>query len=452
MRARLLPLVLVCAVLALPACEDTAVSPDPDRSPLASMGAPGTTVVDLGRELYFDKSLSRNGNQSCAECHAPDFGFSGPKVAINKGGAVYAGSFRQRFGDRRPPTSSYATVSPNLHYDAGEGLWIGGNFWDGRATGWVLGNPAADQAVGPFLNPVEQALPDAACVIWRVREGTYADAWRAVYGDAIDGIAFPEKMNQECRKEAGEAEIPLSPGDRALVDALYGDVGRAIAAFEGSPEVNAFSSKYDAWKAGGAELTELEEWGFALFDGKAKCSACHVLDLADPGDLLTDFTYDNLGVPANPANPIYDRDPGFVDLGLGGFLTRVAADPTGFAFLPDAGMAAATAAESMGKQKVPTLRNTDRKPGLPVVKAFAHNGYFKSLEQIVHFYNTRDVKPTCPGPYTADEAIAAGCWPAPEVAENVNSEELGDLGLTPDEEAAVVAFMRTLSDGYRGGD
>ena len=450
MRPRPLPLVLACAVVALSACDDTAVSPDPDQSAPLAKQVVDATAVDLGRELFFDKSLSRNGNQSCAECHSPDFGFSGPKVAINMGGAVYAGSFHQRSGDRRPPTASYATLSPQLYYDVFEGLWIGGNFWDGRATGWGLGNPAADQAIGPFLNPVEQALPDAACVIWKIREGSYADVWRAVYGDAIYGIAFPEQMNQECRKEPGEVDIPLSDADRDLVNDLYGDVGRTIAAFEGSPEVNQFSSKYDAWKAGAAEFTEREEWGFELFDGKARCSACHVLDLSDPSDLLTDFTYDNLGVPANPENPIYQRDPDFVDYGLGGFLARVAANPTDFGFLPDAAMAAGTVSESMGKQKVPTLRNTDRKPSVPVTKAFAHNGYFKSLEQIVHFYNTRDVKPTCPGPYSAAEAIEAGCWPTPEVAENVNADELGDLGLTADEEAAVVAFMRTLSDGYRG--
>ncbi len=82
------------------------------------------------------------------------------------------------------------------------------------------------------------------------------------------------------------------------------------------------------------------------------------------------------------------------------------------------------------------------------VKAFGHNGYFKSLEGIVHFYNTRDVKDVCPDPYTEAEARAANCWPAPEVAENVNTAELGDLGLTPKEEAAIVAFLKTLSDGF----
>jgi cytochrome c peroxidase len=101
-----------------------------------------------------------------------------------------------------------------------------------------------------------------------------------------------------------------------------------------------------------------------------------------------------------------------------------------------------------GKHKVPTLRNVDLRPAEDLVKAYAHNGYFKTLEGIVNFYNTRDVKPECAGPYTEAEALAAGCWPPPEVEETVNRDELGDLGLTPDEEAAIVAFLKALSDGF----
>ena len=102
----------------------------------------------------------------------------------------------------------------------------------------------------------------------------------------------------------------------------------------------------------------------------------------------------------------------------------------------------------MGKHKVPTLRNIDKRPDSTFVKAYMHNGYFKTLKGVVHFYNTRDIKPVCPGLYTEVKAIEENCWPRPEIKENVNSEELGDLKLTDREEDAIVTFMKSLSDGF----
>ncbi|MDH3903091.1 MAG: hypothetical protein OES90_07700, partial [Xanthomonadales bacterium] len=110
----------------------------------------------------------------------------------------------------------------------------------------------------------------------------------------------------------------------------------------------------------------------------------------------------------------------------------------------------AMAVENMGKQKVPTLRNVGKRLGNGFPKAYAHNGYFKNLKSIVHFYNTRDVKDTCLNPFTTEkDALQLDCWPEPEVAVNVNTDELGDLGLTDAEEDAVVAFLNTLSDGFK---
>ena len=138
-------------------------------------------------------------------------------------------------------------------------------------------------------------------------------------------------------------------------------------------------------------------------------------------------------------SPINPEGADWIDAGLGGFL---ATHPNP--------VWAAMAGENMGKHKVPTLRNVDKRPGNNFPKAFGHNGYFKSLEGIVNFYNTRDAKPACENPLTTEkDALNQGCWPAPEVFENVNTDELGDLGLTPDEEAAIVAFLKTLSDGYQ---
>ncbi|MFZ2198027.1 MAG: hypothetical protein WAV13_09865, partial [Thermodesulfovibrionales bacterium] len=100
----------------------------------------------------------------------------------------------------------------------------------------------------------------------------------------------------------------------------------------------------------------------------------------------------------------------------------------------------------MGKFKVPTLRNVDKRPSQGLVKAFGHNGYFKGLKEIVHFYNTRDVLGRC-GKIN-DPEPGLNCWPEPEVSSNLNKEELGKLRLTDQEEDAIVAFLRTLSDGY----
>ncbi|HEX6091132.1 MAG TPA: cytochrome c peroxidase [Gemmatimonadales bacterium] len=388
---------------------------EPELGPAASREpSDDAAVVSLGRALFFDERLSVNGNQSCASCHNPAWGWTGPSATINAAGAVYQGSIPGAFGDRKPPSSAYATQSPILHYDGV--LFVGGNFWDGRATGERLGNAAAEQALGPFLNPAEQALALPSDVVSRVCDGPYGDLFRQVGGTAL------------C--DAGRT------GD------AYDFIGLAIAAFEGSAESNAFSSKFDHFLRRQARLTPEELQGLALFRGKGKCAACHVLEGSGRGlargtaraerPLLTDFTFDNLGLPANPENP---QGPGHVDKGLGGFLlTR--SDHS------------ALAAGNLGKHKVPTLRNVDLRPAPGSVKAYGHNGYFKTLEGIVHFYNTRDVKPRCPGAYTEAEAIAADCWPAPEYEATMNRSELGDLGLTPRQERAIVAYLKTLSDGF----
>ncbi len=164
-------------------------------------------------------------------------------------------------------------------------------------------------------------------------------------------------------------------------DMAYDNIALSIAAYEESPEVNAFTSKYDYTFAGMAKLSKEEQKGYALFRGKGMCHRCHISNGQEA--LFTDYTFDNLGVPQNPENPA-GVAPDFVDPGLGGFLQN--AD-----YPEDVYMA------EWGKHKVPTLRNVDLRPYEGFVKAYGHNGYFKTLEGIVHFYNTRDVKPTCPG-------------------------------------------------------
>ncbi len=385
----------------------------------------------LGKSIFFDTDLSINENQSCASCHGPEAGWTGPVEGINAGGAVYEGSIAGRFGDRKPPSAAYATLSPVFHVDK-KGLFTGGNFWDGRATGEILGNPAADQAQGPFLNPMEQALPDSACVVYKVCTAAYPVSFESVFGFEACSITWPADIGTLCATEG--MTVGLSGTDRAKSDTAYDNIALSIAYYEDSMEVNSFSSKHDQTYKGRAKLSKEEQRGWALFRGKGKCALCHIAKGKEA--LFTDFTFDNLGIPKNPMNPATVADPSFADPGLGGFLMR-------------SGYPEEVYMAEWGKHKVPTLRNADLRPYDTFTKAFGHNGYFKSLEGIVHFYNTRDVKDTCPGDYTEAMALAADCWPGPEVPMNVNVDELGDLGLTAEEEAAIVAFMKALSDGYQ---
>jgi cytochrome c peroxidase len=387
-------------------------------------------IEKLGKKIFEDMNLSINQNQSCASCHDLAWGGTNPDSTTNATGAVHEGSFTDRFGNRKPPSAAYATLSPIFHRSTNSsGEYVGGMFWDGRATGEKLASPAADQAQGPFLNPVEMGLPDSACVVYLVSNSRYAPQYRGVWGDGISTISFPADVESLCRQEG--VTILLSSEDRDKVEMEFNNIAISIAAYENSPEVNRFSSKFDASRCRTSDLTREEQAGLELFEGKAQCSSCH----ANTGrnTAFTDFTYDNLGVPQNPENPALISDPNYVDYGLGGYLKN-------------RGEPASVYQPELGKMKVPTLRNVGKKPSPDAVKAYTHNGYFKTLKGLVHFYNTRDVKPLCPGLYTEAEALAADCWPSPEVAENVNTTELGNLGLTDEEENAIVAFLNTLTD------
>jgi cytochrome c peroxidase len=352
-----------------------------------------TSIQQLGKNIFFDKISVPANKTACADCHGSSVGFTGPDELINKHGSVYPGA-NGSFGNRKPPSAAYATFSPGFYYDAATLSFVGGNFWDGRATGERLGSPSAEQALGPFLNPAEHAVPDALAVLKIIEKSKYISQWKKVWGEKL--------------RYSTQEEINLN----------FDRVGLAIAAYEGSSEVNQFSSKFDYYLKSVVELTSEEASGLELFNNKGKCALCHISIGKKP--LFTDFTFDNLGSPINPENPVYDYNPNFIDYGLGGFLlTR-----TDYSSM---------ATENMGKHKVPTLRNVDKRPDNGFTKAYMHNGVFKSLKEVVHFYNTRD----------------DGSWPAPEVSANINTVQVGNLGLSDAEENAIVAFMKTLSDGYR---
>lgn len=351
----------------------TGCSPDriPDPAEL-------TEKEQLGKFLFFDESLSTPEGQSCASCHDPAVAFTDPESIL----PVSKGAVKGLFGNRNDMTVSYSRHVPPLHYDSVNQEWNGGLFWDGRANNLI------EQAMAPPMNPLEMANPDTLAMALKLRSLDYAGKFEEIYGSgalADPGMAFYHMAD-------------------------------AVAAYEMSREVNPFSSKFDLWKRGEATLTDQEQRGFMLFavESKGNCIACHPHTPMEDGTpaLFTNFTYDNLGVPPNPENPFYqlsgEHNPdgyGFRDLGLGGFLN----DP----------------AEN-GKFRVPTLRN------VAITAPYLHNGVFKTLFQVVAFYNTRDVAP----------------WPEAEVTGNVNRDEMGDLGLSIQEMEDIVAFLGTLTDGW----
>jgi cytochrome c peroxidase len=414
----------------------------------------------LGKLMLFDKELSVNRNEACAFCHMPETGFTGPIAEFNRTTGSYPGSVRTRFSERKPQTHTYAPLSPVLHYNEGQGDLVGGNFWDMRATGRRLGNPAAEQAEGPPTNPVEMGLPDMACAVYRASQRPYRTLFEAVWGAQAFAIAWPANTEDACNHPGpppvdDPTPVRLSAVDRGRAATTFDQMAQAIAGYEASHEVTAFSSKYDAVQAGKVQFTVQEQQGYDLFRSKAKCNGCHRDGGPGEDPLFTDFTASNIGTPANPDLPYYgegrpdDRGyvankagPSFVDLGVGGFLAN--GHPLSQPSTVDARWKP-LAPQNRGRFQVPTLRNVDKRPSPDFVKAYAHNGYFKSLKEIVHFYNTRDVLARC---IPHDPREGAGCWPAPETTKNMNKSKVGNLGLSNEEEDALVAFMQTLTDGF----
>jgi cytochrome c peroxidase len=205
----------------------------------ASANPTAVQLVPLGKALFFDDNLSLPPGQSCADCHDPGTGFTGPDAAINAAGAVIPGAVHNRSGNRKPPSAAYAGASPVLHYDAEKGVWFGGMFWDGRATGGLLGDSLAEQAMGPFLNPLEMNLANAKQVCLKVAHSSYAPLFEEAWGP---GTLKESNINQD-------------------VELTYERIARAIAAYERSAEVNPFNSKFDLfWNsaaAAGKDVTQI---------------------------------------------------------------------------------------------------------------------------------------------------------------------------------------------------
>ena len=429
----------------------------------------------LGKALFFDTTLSTPVGQSCSSCHSPATGFTFPDSQVNQQLGVAPGVIPGRFGFRDVPQASYAAYIPigPPKYNRLMQSYVGGMFWDGRAT------DLTNQATFPFQNPNEMNnlthnVGDPSLVVQSVAQGPSASLFKSIYG----------------------SDIFTQP-----VATAFADITDAIAEYEKSSEVSPFSSKYDAWRAGLAQLSPAELDGLRILTGSwtgrpggapygkfAQCVSCHGVP-SDPSsgpDLWTNACFANIGVPRNLNNPYYAQtdpvaDPvgfnpdgaAFVDLGLGDFLYPQMGLPSGNTGPGSDGNGDFLAVN--GSFKAPSFRNVDLRPSPTFVKAYMHNGVFKTLEDVVHFYNTRNLT-TIPGelidfgkadPYAGLKGTPL--WPPPEYASpdtlqnpsgdpgntalpgitfGEGSAQVGNLILSPDDEAHIVAFLQTLSDGY----
>ena len=453
------------------------------------------SVELLGKLMNFDKNISPNENVACASCHMPYAGFSGPIPSVNLTMIAYPGSYHLRAGKRTAQRYTYSSYFPPLQYNATQGAFFGGNFWDSRATGYLLGNSAAEQSQFPPVDPLEMGNPDTACITYKLSLAAYRPLFEEVWGAGSFAISFPANVEEVCETPGGAAQfggsatpVILSASDRTKSNNVYDHWAQSLSAFEHSLSVSPFTSKFDAFLAGKYTMTSDEMAGYKLFRGKGNCNSCH-LDgrstaptppppdgtdptaedtgvAADTTPVFTCFGSANLGLPKNPRDSIYyESTPdslgftpnpagfAYTDFGLGEFLRSgyaTAPNPNSswkqFASTSDGKMQTSTARDVA---MVPPQCKSTEAPGPYFQKEFFHNGYIKSLKQLVHFYNTRDVYPfdvesgNCP----AGTTEKVNCWPTPEVPQNMDMT-VGKLGLTDTEENQIVTFLQTLSDGY----
>lgn len=447
---------------------------------------PYNQVQTLGKLEIFDPNLSVNNNIACSYCHDPAAGYgNGASIlSVFTGGSnpgsvpitVHGAYPNNRIAKRNPQSYVYASYFPPLHYNQSQADFYGGNFWDGRATGYKLQNSAANQAQGPPLDTQEMANPDSACVVWKLSLSKYKFFFEQVFGVGSLELNWPSDVQQICSTPAGAAvlggnptPLQLSPTDRTLANKDFDEFAQAIASYEGSDSVSPFTSKFDYYLAGKATLTAQEQNGYDLFRGKGSCNTCHLDGRSstqkggsDSGQaasvqpLFTDTTYNNIGLPKNVTLPWYSEDTpdqwgftanslgfGFTDIGMGLFLDGYYGAPPNLSWgtqLP----------QFDGKFQTSTARNAAMVPYPGFVKAYMHNGYLTSLKEVVHFYNTRDVYPfpVLSGNCPQGTVEKVTCWPMPEDSNNENTT-IGMLGLSDEEENDIVAFLNTLVDGYK---
>jgi cytochrome c peroxidase len=360
-------------------------------------------LTAIGRQLFFDPSLSASGRTACSSCHDPAHAYGPP----NARAVQLAGLDGKTPGMRAAPSLRYVQKVPPFteHFFEADGNDsedqgpAGGHAWDGRARS------LHEQAVLPLLSPLEMANRDAADVVARVRKSPEAAALREAFGSHV-----------------------LDDVDTAFRAILL-----CVEVFQQDPaEFYPYNSKYDAVLRGQASLTKEEQRGLVLFNDPAKgnCAVCHISAMKE-GEFpaFSDWGFIALGVPRNRD---VARDGKPLDLGLCGPLR------TDFTARP----------EYCGRFRTPTLRNVTKRA------VFFHNGKFTSLEEAVRFYAERDTNPGRWYPHRADGTIDMYDDIPPALRENVNREAPfggkagGKPALDRIEIRDIVAFLRTLEDGY----
>ncbi len=445
------------------------VRPGPNPPVLKDTGT--ASIETLGELMLFDKNMSPGRNQACTSCHMPYAGWSGPIPSVNLTIIAYPGTVHFRAGKRTPQRHTYAPFFPVLQFNQEQQLFFGGNFWDSRATGYRLRNPDAEQAQGPPVDTQEMGFPDTACVAFRLQSAVYKPLFELLWGkDSLD-IKFPPNTEEICETPGGAAvfggdpePIKLRTEERTEAETVYDHWGSSIDAYEQSVQVSTFTSKFDANGKGNCNSCHVDGRGTTLTPGEVDTSNTAT---ANP-PVFTCFGSANEGLPLNPRNAFYYQTTpdsfgfignpfgfGYRDLGMGTFLRsgfgsgpNPNRDWTQFAPMVDGQFQVATTRNVAATP--PQCPTTEAGPKPYFQKGFFHNGYIKSLKQLVHFYNTRDTsfaKNVTSGNCPAGTIERVTCWPMKEVPNNLDTTT-GMLGLSDHEEDQIVAFLETLTDGF----
>lgn len=396
--------------------------------------APLSALAMLGKEIFYDTSLSASGVQSCASCHSPQHSYGPPNAfPVQLGGPhmnlpgyrpppSLAYLYRQTSFTIGPEAADNDAPPPSLADTAALALGItrsqktagvapdapavvpqGGLFWDGRA------DTLQSQAYGPLLNPVEMANTSQDEVVRKLAQAKYHDMFKQLFG--------PEILNRP--------------------DMLVAEAMSAVGAYQvEDPSFHEFTSKYDYWLEGRARLSPAELRGMQLFNDpdKANCAGCH---LSQPGrdglpPMFTDTQYEALGAPRNPALA-ENKNPKYFDMGICGPYRTDLASQTQYC----------------GMFLTPTLRNSSKRP------VYFHNAVYTTLQQVMDFYNLRNTNPEKVYPHDASGKVLKYNDIPPQYQANMDvldapfDRKLGDKpAMTDDEIRDIIAFVKTLDDGF----